>query len=75
MNWNSAAAEAARGIFNGERPSGSLEGLRALLDHFVDAIGAVNDGEFGVEPQVHKHGWHCRKAALLQPRSLPKIGG
>lgn len=37
MNWNTAAAHATERIFNGERPSGTLEGLRFALDHFVDA--------------------------------------
>jgi hypothetical protein len=37
MNWNTAAAHATERIFNGDRPSGTLEGLRFFLDHFVDA--------------------------------------
>ena len=37
MNWNTAAAHATERIFNGDKPSGTLEGLRFLLDHFVDA--------------------------------------
>jgi len=37
MNWNTAAADVTERIFNGDQPSGTLEGLRLLLDHFVDA--------------------------------------
>ena len=29
------------------------------LDDIIDAIGTVDDGEFGVETQVNKHSKHC----------------
>ena len=35
----------------------------AGLDNLVNAVGAVDDGKFGVKAQVYKHNLHCRKAA------------
>jgi hypothetical protein len=31
------------------------------LHDVVNAVGAVNDGKFGVQAQMDKHGGHCRK--------------
>ncbi len=38
------------------------------LDDFVDAVGAVDDGELGVQAQVNKH------PAIVESRGLHDVG-
>ena len=42
--------------------------LGRCLGQLIDAIGAVNDGELGVQAKVNKHGPHCRKPHLVRHR-------
>ena len=44
-------------VGNGQRALGVGGGG---LHHLVHAVGAVNDGKFGVQAQVDKHGRDCR---------------
>src|SRR6185312_16313739 len=63
-------AGAARGLVEldgAEQVAQVGDGQRGLaivgggLDNFIDAVGAVDDGEFGMQAKVNEHSLHCRK--------------
>jgi hypothetical protein len=57
-------AEQIAQVGDGQR--GLAVGRRGA-DDVIDAVGAVDDGEFGVQAQVDKHATDCRSRLALTP--------